>query len=95
MTEEIALANNVFFQRIITEEYIKGLCKRSVDMIPAIQESKATGRIGRVVLALTSEEISQVVEDVQKSQGLVVVGNDSVRLVGTSILVDAVIVETV
>jgi hypothetical protein len=95
VTEQIEMANNVFFQRVISEDYIKAICRRAVDMIPAIQESKTENRIGRVVLAMKPEEISEVVEEVQKSQGLVVMGNDFVRIAGTSIVIQAVVVETI
>ena len=90
---QAVMPNNLFFQKEITDDHVKTICGRAVDIIPSILEDPKETRVGKLVISLTAEEMEDALATVAGSKNYVCIGDTIVRVVGTSIEVDAMAIE--
>ena len=88
--------NNVFFPKDVDKEWMYFLTGKNVDIFNAIRQSTNDEvKEGIGLISLGDDVIQTIIDGVYISKDYIIMGIGNISLVGTSITIEALIVETI
>ena len=88
-------ACNVFFVEDVEDKLIYEMIRKNVDILHGYRIVNNVEEKGKVVVCIDDDDIKKVEQAVQQSKEYCCVGDGEVNLTGTTISVEALIVEKV
>lgn len=88
--------NNVFFPKGTNKDWIWAMTRKNVDLFNVIRQNMNDDiQEGIGLISLSDIEVQCIIDMVNVSKELVIIGEDEISLVGTSITMQAIIVDTI
>lgn len=87
------LASNVFFPSDFEDKLIYETIRKNVDIFNACRIVNDQEEIGKAILCIDDAEMDKIEAAVQKSSGYYISGESEINLFGTTITIEALIVE--
>lgn len=89
------LASNVYFPSDFEDKLIYEIIRKNVDIINACRIVEDKEELGKAILCIDDAEMDKVEAAIQKNNDYYVSGESEINLFGTTITVEALIIEKI
>jgi len=87
------MENNIFFHNSVTQAVIYAWLRKNVDIIPALRHTNTEQ--GNMVVSLDDNEIKKFVDTIRNTKDYYMAGEEDIQIVGTTIVIPAIIVDKI
>jgi hypothetical protein len=88
--------NNIFFSKNVPKEWFCKIIRKNVDIFNMTRVEVCNppeNIIGIGLISLSDDDMESIINEVEKSESYWIIGEEKVSLTGTSIMIDALIIE--